>query len=90
MTNSLIDECGLEAAANYALEAQGRGERFLKEIGVGQIIQAYLAALPKKERDFELFNMVNACRQHLLENKPVSAYVWLGNIEGHLKNRGDI
>lgn len=84
MTDSPLDERGLQAAADYALKAQERGDRFLKEIGVGQIIQAYFDGLPPKIKDAYLENMVNRCNEELQANRPVVAWTWLRDIKKRL------
>lgn len=90
MTNDLIDERGLEAAAAFALEAQNRGDRFLKEIGVEQIIRAYLGGIPPKLKDGLLDNLIQQVRSYLQENSPVMAYQCVNKVKEHLQRRGDI
>lgn len=88
--NQLIDDSALDVAVKWTLEAQDKGERFIKEFGVRHIIAAYVDALPKRERDYELRNMLNAAIDHLCDNRPVPAYEWINNIRTHLEKKGII
>lgn len=90
MSTSLIDEKGLESAAQFALEAEARGDRFLKEIGVQQIIEAYLKGIPEKAPDYRLQNILKCCESDLQANKPVLAWTWLKDAERHLAEKGII
>lgn len=90
MSKELIDERGLEAAAAFALEAQARGDRFLKEIGVEQIVRAYLSGIPEKPKDVHLANMIQQVRSYLQANNPVMAYGWINDINRHLEEQGVI
>lgn len=86
----LIDERGLNAAAAFAIESQARGDRFLKEIGVQQIIEAYEKGKPPKMKDSYIDNLLQQAREHLQENSPVMAYQTISKLKEYLQRRGDI
>jgi hypothetical protein len=87
MSKGLIDNSGLDAAVKWSLKAQERGDRFLKEFGVKQIIEAYLNGLPTKFKDDHLENMIRRCNEELQQNHPVMAWTWLRDIRQRLIDR---
>lgn len=92
MTNytSLIDEVALQAAADWLVEAMAKGDKLMVNFGVGQIVEAYLKALPKKRPDSHLRNLLSWAQEELEANRPVLAMDHVREIRKHLEERCDI